>query len=84
MAGQAQREKVNLCGEFEVRNRLFQESRAKKCRDIEELQRICCEETDRARPLRLDDCTCNKRGSYFCESPLDSNSGFTEQDEFLV
>ena len=40
---QAQREKINLCGELEMRNRLFQESRARNCQEIEELRRICCE-----------------------------------------
>ena len=30
-------------------NRLFQESRARNCQEIEELRRICCEETDRAK-----------------------------------
>ena len=47
--------KINLCGELEMRNRLFQESCAKDCQEIEELRRICCEETDRARQLRIDE-----------------------------
>ena len=54
-ADQAQREKINLCGELEMRNRLFQESRARSCQEIDELRRICCEETDRARQLRIDE-----------------------------
>ena len=54
-ADQAQREKINLCGESEIRNRLFQESRARDCQEIEELRRICCEETDRARQLKIDE-----------------------------
>ena len=36
-ADQAQREKINLCGELEMRNRLFQESRARNCQEIDEL-----------------------------------------------
>ena len=52
---QAQREKVNLCEEFEMRNRLFQESRARNCQGTEELRRICCEETEKGRQLRIDD-----------------------------
>ena len=47
-ADQAQREKNKLCGELEMRNRLFQESRARNCQENEELRRICCEETDRS------------------------------------
>ena len=55
-ADQAQREKINLYGELEMRNRLCQESRAQNCQEIEELRRICCEETDRARQLmRIDE-----------------------------
>ena len=38
-----------------MRNRLFQESRAMNCQEIEELRTICCEETDRARQLRIDE-----------------------------
>ena len=46
---------MNLCGELEMINRLFQESRARDCQPIEELRRICCEETDRARRVRIDE-----------------------------
>ena len=35
-----------------MRNRLFQKSRARNCQETEE---ICCEETDRARQLRIDE-----------------------------
>ena len=49
----AQRDKINLCGQLDMKNRLVQESGAKDCQEIEELRRICCEETDRARQLRI-------------------------------
>ena len=45
---QAQRDKISLYGD-ELRNRLFQESQATYCQEIEELRRFCFEETDRAR-----------------------------------
>ena len=48
---QAPREKINSSRELEMRNRLFQESRARDCQEIEELRRICCEEIDRAGQL---------------------------------
>ena len=48
-------EKINLRGELEMRTRLFQESRARDCQPHEELRRICCEETDRARRVRIDE-----------------------------
>ena len=35
-----------------MRSRLFPESQTKDCQEIEELRRICCEETDRARQAR--------------------------------
>ena len=66
-ADQAQREKISSCGELDMRNRLFNESRTRSCQEIQELRRICCEETDRAREESND-----------CESIVDSNSGFTE------
>ena len=84
-ADQAQREKINLRGELEMRNGLFRESRARNCQEIEELRIICCEETDRARQWRIDKLSVQTRNeSCYCESALDSNSGFTEQSEFIV
>ena len=50
----AQSERISLCGELEMRNKLFQESRTKDCQEIEELRRRCCEESDRARQAKLD------------------------------
>ena len=38
-----------------MRNGLFQESCARNCQEIEELRRVGCEETDRARQLRSDE-----------------------------
>ena len=38
--------KKNLYGELELRSRFFQECQAKYCQEIEELSRVCCEETD--------------------------------------
>ena len=38
-----------------MRNRLFQEDHVRDCQEIEELRRICCEETDRARQARIDE-----------------------------
>ena len=48
-ADQAQRDKISLYGELALRSRLFQESHATNCQEIEELRRICCEEPNRAR-----------------------------------
>ena len=60
-------------------------SRTGNCLEIDELRRICCEESDRVRQLRIDDLSLQQeRESYYCESALDSNSGFSEQGEFLV
>ena len=51
----ARSERISLCGELEMRNKLFQESRTKDCQEIEELRRRCCEESDRARQAKLDE-----------------------------
>ena len=51
----ARSERISLCGELGMRNKLFQESRTKDCQEIEELRRRCCEESDRARQAKLDE-----------------------------
>ena len=51
-ADQAQRDKICLYGELDLKNRLFQENRARDCQEIEELRKICCEETHQARQAR--------------------------------
>ena len=69
-ADQSQREKINLCGELEMRSRLFQESHARNYPEIEELQRICCEETDRARQLRIDELSLQQERNPTAASQL--------------
>ena len=59
-ADQAQRPKMSLYGELELRNRLFQEGQGKDCQEIEELRRICSEETDRARQARIDELSMHQ------------------------
>ena len=54
-ADQAQRDKISLYGELELRNRLFQEDHARDCQDIERWRRFCCDETDRAKQARIDE-----------------------------
>ena len=79
---QAQREKKNVCGELDMRNRLFQESRARHRQEIEELRRICCEDTDRARQLRIVELLMPQERNPTSVSQL-LTQGFTEQGEFL-
>ena len=43
-ADHAQRERINLCGELERKNRLRQESYATSCKEIKDLKGSCCEE----------------------------------------
>ena len=38
-----------------MKSRLYQESHAKDCIEIQELRRICFEETERVRQLRADE-----------------------------
>ena len=54
-ADQAQRDKISLYLELEMRSRLFHENHARDCQEIEELRSICCEEADRARQARSDE-----------------------------
>ena len=51
----SERDKISLYGELELRNRLFQENRARDCQEIEELRSICCEEAGGARQARSDE-----------------------------
>ena len=55
-----ERERIRLCGELELRNRLFQENHARDCQEIEELSRFCCEETDLARQARIDELSLHQ------------------------
>ena len=43
-ADQAQRERIHLCSELEMKNRLHQECHARSCQEIEELKRSCFKE----------------------------------------
>ena len=62
-ADQAQRDKISLYGDLELRNRLFQEDHARDCQEIEEIRRICCEETDPEQDKQeLMSCLCIKSG----------------------
>ena len=58
---QFQLHQISLHGELEMRNRLFQESRARIREEIEELRRICCEETDQARQARSEETSMQQQ-----------------------
>ena len=47
--------------ELTMKSRLYQESHAKECSEIQELRRICREETERARQLRTDELYAQKK-----------------------
>ena len=50
-----------------MRNRLFNESRARDCQEIEELRRICCEGTNRARQLRIDELSLQQESELLTQ-----------------
>ena len=52
-ADQAQRERINMCGKSEMRNRLRYESQVKTSQELEELRIICFEEANRVRRLQI-------------------------------
>ena len=43
-ADQAQRERIHLCSELEMKNHLHQECYARSCQEIEELKKRCYKE----------------------------------------
>ena len=53
--------KISLCGELETRNQLFQETRTKDCREIEELRSRCCQESDKARQAKFDELSTKQQ-----------------------
>ena len=84
LTDQAQRVKSWLCEEVEIRNRAFQEDRARDCQYIEELRRICCAEADRARQMKYDELShATERESFHSESASGSDSGIARQGKFL-
>ena len=48
-ADQAQRERIHLCSELEMKNRLHRECYARSCQEIEELKRRCYQEENAVR-----------------------------------
>ena len=56
-ADQAQRERVHLCSELEMKNRLHQERNARSCRELEELKRRCCKEEHGVTQQKLNECS---------------------------
>ena len=83
-ADQSQCDKISLYGELELRNRLFQDNHARDCKEIEELRRIDCEETDRARQASIDELSVHQeRNPTTVSQFFDSDSGFTEQGKFF-
>ena len=75
-ADQAQRDKISLYGELELRNGLFQEDHARE--EFVAKKQI---EQDK---LELMDCLASREESYDRESINDSDSGIPEQSKFLV
>ena len=81
---QAQREKICLFGKLITRNRFYQESRAQDGQEIEELRRICCEQADRARQLRIDELSMHqKENPSAVNQLLDQIQDFHDKVNFL-
>ena len=64
------RDKISWYGELELRTRLFQENHAKDCQEIEELRRICCEETDQGRQARSEELSLQQQRNPTTVSPM--------------
>ena len=59
-ACQAQLESLRMFEDFTTKSGLYQENQASNCMEIEELRRICHEETERARQLRTGELHAQK------------------------
>ena len=60
-ADQAQRDKISLYGELELRNRLFRENHARECQEVEELRRIFLEGANQARHARNEELSMQQQ-----------------------
>ena len=54
-ADQAQRERIHLCSELEMRSHLHQEGYARSYQEIDELKRRCCQEENAARQQKSEE-----------------------------
>ena len=54
-ADRAQRERIHLCSELEMKNRVRQECYARSCQEIEELKGHCCGEEHGVTQLKLNE-----------------------------
>ena len=78
-ADQAQRERIHLCSELEMRRHLHQESEARNCQEIEELKRRCCQEVIAARQQKLDELNAQQNQDSF----QDQVRRLQERQEFI-
>ena len=56
-ADQAQRERIHLCSELEMKTRLHQECYARSCQEMKELKRRCYQEENATKQRKLEECT---------------------------
>ena len=56
-ADQAQRQRIHLCSELEVKNRLHQECSARSCQEIEELKRRCYKDENEVTQQKMNEYT---------------------------
>ena len=69
-ADEAQRDKNELVWRIGNEEQTLPKNLAKDCQEIEELRRICCEETDRARQARTDELSMHLERNPSTVSPL--------------
>ena len=58
-ADQAQRERMHLCSDLEMKNRLHQKCYARSCQEMEELKRRCYQEENAAKQRKLEEFTAH-------------------------
>ena len=82
-ADHAQRERINLCGEVERKNRIHQECYARSCQEVEELKRRCSREENELTQQKLKGDSMQHGRESQTVSPLrDHASRFQEQLDF--
>ena len=69
-ANQWAREKIDLCGDLEMRNRHHHESEARNCQENEKLPRICYGEKSQVRKLKIEELSLGQERDPIIASQL--------------
>ena len=71
-----------MCGEQELRNRVYPQNQCENNQEIEELGKICCEEANQVKDYKLRIVSETRERSQYCERIAEANSRISRSSEF--